>query len=99
MRRDKVGERRAECDSRNGRLAHVIPAACRSEDPGVEVGARSHARDARWSARMTRRTRAATGGQAYLAGGTQMPRSCMSFTCRLMTLSRYSWCFIGARFR
>ena len=35
----------------------------------------------------------------YRAGGTQMPRSCMSLTCRLMTLSRYSRCFMGARLR
>ncbi len=32
-------------------------------------------------------------------GRAQIPRSCMSFTWRAITFSRYSACFIGARFR
>ncbi len=35
----------------------------------------------------------------YRSGFFQMSRACMSLICRLMTLSRYSLCFIGARLR
>jgi hypothetical protein len=40
-----------------------------------------------------------TQGVGHRAGFAQTPRSCMSLIWRLMTLSRYSACFIGARFR
>ncbi len=35
----------------------------------------------------------------YRSGRTQMPRSCISRTCRSVTCSRYSACFMGARSR
>jgi len=40
-----------------------------------------------------------TAAPTQRPGRAQIPRSCMSFTWRAITFSRYSACFIGARLR
>ncbi len=62
---------------------------------GAGASARQRARDPRQTALRP----APADAKRYRSGFFQMPRSCMSLIWRLMTFSRYSACFMGARFR